>query len=709
MLRLGLLFSDPFSASKLLASFALFSPSTSASHHNNNISSLSYARQLFGQIPQPNLHSWNTLLRAYAAPSADPHQCLSFFIHMLHHCPHSPDKFTFPFVLRAAAQLSASSFGTQCHAVLLKADLSSDLFILNSLINFYASCGDLDSAYKVFANIPPGARDVVSWNSIITALVRADRPVEALELFHAMQQGDINMVQTPNAVTMLAVLSACVKTGDLQLGKWLHSYVENCNLLIGKDGLFLGNALLDMYTKCGSIEDAKCLFDKMPEKDIVTWTTMLVGHARIGEYDQARCLLNTMPIADVAAWNALISAYEQSGKPEEALAVFHELQQLDKIVKPDQVTLVSVLSACAQMGARDLGGWLHVYMNKQRIVLNCHLTTSLIDMYSKCGDLGKALDVFHSVKRKDVFVWSAMIAGLAMHGRGRDAINLLSDMQLARVKPNAVTFTNILCACSHSGLVDEGKAIFKQMEPVYGVTPAAKHYAGMVDLLGRAGRLEEATDFIRVMPISPGASVWGALLGACKAQGNVNLAEVACGNLLELEPSNHGAYVLLSNIYAKSDRCDEVPHLRKHMRDNQVVKEPGCSSIEVDGQLHKFLVGDISHPQCRKIYQKLDEITLRLKAEGYVPDKSQVLQIVDDESMKEQALSWHSEKLAIAFGLINLTPPRPIRVVKNLRVCGDCHAVAKLISKLYNREIILRDRYRFHHFKDGHCSCQDYW
>ncbi|CAM8880787.1 unnamed protein product [Rhodiola kirilowii] len=697
MIRLGLLFSDPYSASRLLAAFAI-SPFSS----NND---LHYARQLFDQIPQPNLHSWNTLLRAYAS-SNSAHQCLSLFLLMLHHCPYSPNKFTFPFVLKAAAHLSDSSVGTACHALLLKTSLSFDVFVVNSLINFYASCGDLDSAYKVFLKTPTVGRDVVSWNSIITAFVRADRSGEALELFHEMRKEE-NMV--PNEVTMLAVLSASVKTRDLELGRWVHSYAENSKLLISNGSLFLGNALLDMYTKCGSIEDAKCLFGKMPKKDIVSWTTMLVGHARIGEFDEARRLLNTMPTPDIAAWNTLISAYEQSGNPKEALAVFHELQQRTSIVKPDQITLLSTLSACAQLGAMDMGRWVHVYMKKHNIELNCHLMTSLIDMYSKCGDLDKALDVFHAVDRKDVYVWSAMIAGLAMHGRGRDALDMLSSMHQARVKPNAVTFTNILCACSHSGLVDEGREIFNQMEAVYGITPAAKHYAGMVDLLGRAGMLEEAMEFIRGMPITPGASVWGALLGACKTQGNVDLAEVVCGHLLELEPCNHGAYVLLSNIYAKSDRCDKVPLLRKHMRDNNVVKEPGCSSVEVDGNLHEFLVGDNSHPQCRKIYQKLDEVFSRLKAEGYVPDKSQILQIVDEESMKERALSLHSEKLAIAFGLINIAPPRPIRVVKNLRVCGDCHTVAKLISKLYNREIHLRDRYRFHHFKGGHCSCKDYW
>lgn len=231
----------------------------------------------------------------------------------------------------------------------------------------------------------------------------------------------------------------------------------------------------------------------------------------------------------------------------------------------------------------------------------------------------------------------------------------------------------------------------------------------MVDILGRAGHLEDAADFIEKMPISPGASVWGALLGACRLHGNVDLAERACSCLLELEPRNHGAYILLSNVYAKSGNWDKVSALRKLMKDFNLKKEPGCSSTEVNGVVHEFLVGDCSHPLSKKIYSKLDEISAKLKSEGYVPNKSQVLQFVEEDDMQEQALQLHSEKLAIAFGLISMSESQPIRIMKNLRVCEDCHSVAKLISKLYNREIVLRDRYRFHHFRGGECSCMDYW
>ncbi|KAF4346809.1 hypothetical protein G4B88_013279 [Cannabis sativa] len=659
MLRTGL-FYDPYSASRLITASAL-----------SSFSSLHYAQQVFDQIPQPNIYTWNTLIRAYAS-SSDPRRSLLVFLQMLEQCSESPNKFTYPFVVKAASEMKDYLVGRGFHGMAIKSSLGSDVFILNSLVHFYGSCGDLDMAYQVFRNIP--RKDVVSWNSMIAAFAQGNFPEEAFSLFREMEMENVK----PNDVTMVSILSACGKKLDIEFGRWLCSYIERNGIT---SNLTLNNAMLDMYVKCGSVQDAKLLFDKMLEKDVVSWTTMLDGYARSGKYDEAQHVFNEMPKQDIAAWNALISSYEQNGKPKEALAVFHQLQ-LSKSVKPDQITLVSTLSACSQLGAIDPGRWIHVYIGRQGFKLNCHLTTSLIDMYAKCGELEKAIEVFNSVEKKDVFVWSAMIAGLAMHGRGKDAIDLFSQMLQAKVKPNSVTFTNILCACSHTGLVEEGKDLFCKMEPVYGVVPGVKHYSCMVDMLGRSGNLKEAVEFIKKMPIAPTASIWGALLGGCKLHGNVEYAEYACSQLLELDPRNHGAYVLLSNIYAKRNKWDQVSRLRKLMRDSGIKKEPGCSSIEVNGIVHEFLVGDNSHPQCRNIYTKLDEIVARLKSSGYVPNKSQLLQFVEEDDMKEQALNLHSEKLAIAFGLISTAPSQTIRVVKNLRVCRDCHSRAGQVDYL---------------------------
>ncbi|GLT52036.1 hypothetical protein SLA2020_253990 [Shorea laevis] len=279
-------------------------------------------------------------------------------------------------------------------------------------------------------------------------------------------------------------------------------------------------------------------------------------------------------------------------------------------------------------------------------------------MFSKRGDLEKAPEVFYSVEKGDVFVWRAMIAGLAMHVRGRAAIDLFFKMQEAKVKPNSATFTNLLCACSHTGLVQEGQLFFNQMEPVYGVPPESQHYACPVDLLGCAGLLKEAVEVIEKIPIVPGDSIWGALLGVSKIHGNVEIAEQSSSRLLDLDPENHAPYVLLSNVYAKMGKWDSLSKLRKHMRVSKLKKERGCSSIEVNGVVHEFLAGDNSHPFSKEIYTKLNDVVAQLKTKGYEPNKSQLLQLIEDEGMQEQALNLHSEKLAIAFGLISLKPSK---------------------------------------------------
>ncbi|KAL1539861.1 pentatricopeptide repeat-containing protein, chloroplastic-like protein [Salvia divinorum] len=689
MLRAGL-FSDPFSASKLIQSCAF-----------SHFSSVDYAHKVFDQIPQPNLYSWNALIRAYATRS-QPLTCLSMFSRLLIHCAEKPNKFTYPFVIKALAKLRDLELGKGIHGMAIKEGFSSDLYVGNCLIHFYAKCGCLDLASRVFSNMP--VRDVISWNSIIDGLANSGREDEAMEIFRTMDEEGVR----PNDVTMVGVLTACRRMkADVKFAKMVHSYIEKNGI---EQSLILCNAILDMYTRCGGVEEAKMFFDKMVEKDIISWTTMLVGYGSLGDFDAARGLFDSLPSKDIAAWNALISAYEQNGSPKEAVAVFNELQR-SRTAKPDEVTLVSTLSACSELGAIELGGWIHVYIKKEGMRLNCHLATALIDMYSKCGDLEKALDIFHSIEcAKDVFVWSAMIAGLGMHGCGLYAVEMFEKMLEDGVKPTAITFTNLLSACSHSGLVEEGRAFLDQMERVYNIQPGVEHYACMIDILGRAGLLEEAMALIKAMPVAPGASVWGALLGACRLHKNVELAEEAWARLHEIEPRNHGAYVLLSNVYANSGLWEKVSEVRKRMREVGLRKEPGCSSVEVNGSVHEFLVGDNTHPMSKKIYSKLGEIAERVKSEGYETKKSEVLQMVEEEEMQEKALSLHSERLALAYGLIALEQPsQRIRIVKNLRVCEDCHSVFKVVSKAYGREIVLRDRYRFHHFKEGSCSCNDYW
>lgn len=414
----------------------------------------------------------------------------------------------------------------------------------------------------------------------------------------------------------------------------------------------------------------------------------------------------------VVLWNAAISGFIKNGCSKNALELFDQMLQIkggELEVKPDAITVVSVLAACADLGALDVGEWIHDYAIKNGIGLDVFVGTALVDMYAKCGSIELARKVFNDMTERNVLSWTVMIRGLAMCGHGNDALMLFSKMVEEGVRPDSVTFVGVLSACSHSGLVDEGQRIFTSMTRDFGVLPKAEHYSCMVDLFSRAGLLNEALEFIQTMPIKPQAALWGSLLSACRQNPkDVELAEFVASQLMEIEPDNDATYVLLSNIYAYNNMWDDVAKLRRWMKDRGIRKTPGCSFIEVNGVVYEFIVGDKSHPRTEEVYGMMEEMELRLEELGYVMDTSEVLLDIDEDE-KRSALLLHSEKLALAFGLISTHSPATIRIVKNLRVCSDCHTVMKHISKVFNREIVLRDRNRFHRFKDGLCSCADFW
>lgn len=334
--------------------------------------------------------------------------------------------------------------------------------------------------------------------------------------------------------------------------------------------------------------------------------------------------------------------------------------------------------------------------------------TSVVDMYCKCGRVRMARRAFDRMKEKNVKSWTALVAGYGMQGHAREALEVLNEMIRTRVKPNYITFVSVLAACSHAGLVDEGWHWFRTMERKFRIEPGLEHYGCMVDLLGRAGFLKEAYDLINEMKIRPDFVVWGSLLAACRIHKNVELAEISARKLFQLDTSNCGYYVLLANVYADAGRWKDVERMRLLMKNHGLVKPPGFSLVEVKGRVHVFLVGDKEHPQHEKIYEYWKNLTLKLQEAGYVPNMTSVLHDVDEEE-KEMTLRVHSEKLAVAFGIMSTVPGTTVQVIKNLRVCGDCHTAIKLISKIVNREIVVRDSKRFHHFRHGLCSCRDYW
>eukprot|EP01018_Ginkgo_biloba_P030680 Gb_05647 [translate_table: standard] len=559
----------------------------------------------------------------------------------------------------------------------------------NALITRYAKHGKIDIARQVFERM--SQRDVVSWTAIVSGYAQNGKVEEARRLFDEMPER--------NVISWTAMVAGYAQNGRIDDARQLFDKMPRRNVVSW-------NAMIAGYAQNSRLEDARQLFDKMPERDVASWNSMIAGYVQNERIEDARQLFDRMPRRNVVSWTAIITGYMQSGLGEEALTIFSQMQQTG--IKPEQATFTSILNACASLAALEQGKQLHDYIIKVGFHSDIFVGSALISMYAKCGCISNARQTFDNIPERDVVSWNAMLAGYGQHGCGNEALQIFEEMHRAGMKPNDVTFIGILSACSHAGLVDEGLHYFDSMIQDHCITPRAEHYACVIDLLGRAGHLEKAKDFVNNATCEPNSSMWGALLGACRIHGNMELGKLAAERLFELEPENAGRYMLLSNIYAADGRWDDVAKVRLMMRNRGLKKQPGCSWIEVRNRVHVFLVGDRSHAQAEEIYSTLESLDMQMKQAGYIPNTNFVLHDVEEE-LKEHILCQHSEKLAIAFGIINTPSGTTVRIFKNLRVCDDCHTATKFISKIVKREIIVRDGSRFHHFKDGFCSCGDYW
>ena len=436
-------------------------------------------------------------------------------------------------------------------------------------------------------------------------------------------------------------------------------------------------------------------------------TGLVAFYAKCGELGLARVVFDRIPERSVVAWNAMISGYEQNGFADRAIEVFYMMRKEN--IEPDSVTLVGVLAACSQTGALGLGRQVNVYIVEKGFDVGVVLGTSLVNMYARCGHVEKAREVFEGLREKNVVAWTAMLAGYGMHGYGKSAIELFRRMRCYGPLPNDVTFVAVLSSCAHAGLVSEGREAFECMKRDYGLVPRTEHHVCMVDMYGRAGLLKEAMQFIRDrIPGEPGPAVWTAMVGACKMHKDFVLGVEAAERLLAVEPENPGHYVLLSNIHALAGRMDRVEKIRNVMIHRRLKKQTGYSSVELGHVAHVFRMGDTSHPQSAEIYQYLEQLVHKIREAGYIPETESVLHELEEEE-REVALRFHSEKLAVAFGIMSTRDGTLIRIMKNLRMCSDCHLAIKFISVVTGREILVRDKHRFHHFKEGICSCHDYW
>eukprot|EP00268_Persea_americana_P033436 TRINITY_DN33109_c0_g2_i1.p1 TRINITY_DN33109_c0_g2~~TRINITY_DN33109_c0_g2_i1.p1 ORF type:complete len:593 (-),score=101.32 TRINITY_DN33109_c0_g2_i1:398-2176(-) len=547
----------------------------------------------------------------------------------------------------------------QIQAQIIRRGQISNTFLATKLLERCAvSALDMGYALRIFDAIdqPNG----YTWTTMIRGFVASKNPSKAIEFYDRMQ----HLAFEPNKFTFIFILKAYSMIPTCKEGRVVHGRLVKSRLLSDE---FVCSALVCLYTKCGEIENAFQLFGENPTENVVTWNTMLAGCFASGDIDSAQRMLDEMPQRNVASWNAAISGYCKWGHVDLARAVFDKMPERDLIswsamitgynhsrrateatrlfeemlhagIGPDCVTLVSVLSACSQIGALNMGKWIHAYVDRNKLRHDVVLGTSLVDMYAKCGCIDTALQVFHGIPYKNVFTWNAMICGLSMHGHGDAALSLFAQMELERVRPNDITFVGVLSACSHVGLVDEGRRQFDRMCKEYDIISKIEHYGCMVDLFGRAGLISEAKELIRNMPMEPNLVVLGALLNACKIHGDINDMEGVLKHLLKLGPGDGGCYVLLSNMYARRNRWGDVVKMRRLLRDMGLERFPGCSSIEVNSMVHEFVVEDKSHPNWRDIFEALGRLNTHMEDEGYSPKSSLMLYDIDEK------LVWPSQR-----------------------------------------------------------------
>ncbi|KAL8225270.1 hypothetical protein R6Q57_017827 [Mikania cordata] len=683
ILRLGLDRSNSLIIKLVLSACTLSSPS------------FDYALSVFYQMHNPKPHLSNKLLRELSR-SIKPEKAFLAYVWMREQGL-VIDSYSLPPLLKASTRVLALNEGMELHGFASKMNFVSDPFVQTGLVAMYSACENIDDARLMFDKMPE--RDIVAWNVMIDGYCGCGRYNNVLPLIEEMKRSNVK----PDEKIFSTVVSACGRAGSLEFGKAFHQFIIENRVVVDYN---LQSALVIMYASCGSMDMATNMFRNLSPQNIVVSTAMITGYSKAGQIEAARVIFDQMAEKDLICWSAMISGYAEGGQPQKALQLFDKM--LTSGVKPDQITILSVVSACANLGALDNAIKIQSYIDENRLSGVLPVNNALIDMYAKCGELDRAKQVFARMRKLNVITWSSMIMAYAVHGDAINALDLFQEMKSQKVEPNSVTFVGLLYACSHAGLIAEGRKIFASMVNNYNITPKREHYGCMVDLYGRANLLKEALEVIEQMPMAPNVVIWGSLMSACRIYNEAELGEFAAKQVLELYPYHDGAHVFLSNIYAKERKWENVGAIRKLMQNKGVVKQQGCSRIELDGEIHEFLTADKDHACVNEIYEKLGAVVSELEVAGYIPNMSCVLVDLDEEE-KTKALLWHSEKLALSFGLLTQKRGSCIRIIKNLRVCEDCHNFMKLASKVYGIQIVVRDRTRFHRYEDGVCSCKDYW
>ncbi|XP_057958433.1 pentatricopeptide repeat-containing protein At4g15720 [Malania oleifera] len=561
---------------------------------------------------------------------------------------------------------------TATHSNVLKSGFLDDTFTTNHLINGYARLQKSNDAHHLFDEM--SEPNVVSWTSLMAGFVDTGRPKMALWLFTKMPRRSV----MPNVFTFATVVNACSILADLRTGKKLHAQVETFGF---QSNLVVCSSLIDMYGKSNEVEEALRVFNSMSCRNIVSWTSM-------------------------------VAVLGQNAQGDNALQLFRQFNH-SVLDAPNHFMLASAISACASLGRLVSGKVTHGVVIRRGHDLNHVVSSALVDMYAKCGSISYCNKVFQMIPNPSVIPYTSMIVGAAKHGLGAFSLYLFKEMLRKRIKPNDVTFVGVLYACSHSGLVDEGLKHLNLMYKEHGIMPDAKHYTCVVDMLSRSGRLNEAYQLaksVEVLKPDEGALLWGTLLSASRLHGRVDIAVEASKWLIESNQQVAAAYVTLSNTYALAGKWENVYGIRSEMKHKGVHKEPGCSWVENKDSSYVFYAGDVSScPRGSEVLSLLRELERRMKERGYVGGSVGLVFVEVEEEANEEIVGLHSERLALGFALLSMPKGMTIRVMKNLRMCRDCHEAFKLISHIMERDIVVRDVNRFHHFKNGCCTCNDFW
>lgn len=623
------------------------------------------AEKLFHNMPGKDLISWNSMMAGYvlAGKILDALRVLRELLRM----GNRTNFITFASALSACTNAEFLSEGIIVHALVITSGLHENMVVGNALVTMYGKCGMTQEANKIFQNM--SEKGLVTWNALIGGYAENEEVDEVIKTFKSMRDSGIH----PNYITMINILGSCCDPRNLlNHGMPLHAHILSTGFGSNE---YVRNSLISMYANCGDLKSSETIFF---------------------------ALVNKTP----ATWNAMVAANAHHGHWEEALKLLLEMQRAE--VDFDQFSLSAALSASANLAILEDGQHLHGLAIKLGFDNYHFVANATMDMYGKCGELNDLLKLIPEPKDRSRLSWNILVSAFSRHGCFQKARETFHEMVAQGAKPDHVTFVSLLSACSHGGLVDEGLGYFASMTTDFGVPAAIEHCVCIVDLLGRSGRISEAEAFIEEMPVPPTDFIWRSLLAASKTHGHFELGKKAAQRLLAANPSDDSAYVLYSNACATSGRWQDVVGLRGKMESENVKKRPACSWLNVRNKVSTFGAGDESHPETEKIYLKLTELKKGIKEAGYVPDTSFALHDTDEEQ-KEDNLWKHSERLALAYGLLSTEEGSSLRIFKNLRVCGDCHSVYKLVSSIVGREIILRDPYRFHHFRGGKCSCNDYW